>query len=134
MYDKYLCVAKATYPHSSHISFAIFSARFQSWSFSCAFCSMSFISCLMYFLYELNIFSITFSSTGKLNHKELLGKIWGIDIGKFPAELSTINLFRQNVSNYENFPRVICSDILDITKGAAFKFPPPNASQYFDKV
>ncbi len=77
---------------------------------------------------------LLYLSTGKLNHKELLGKIWGIDIGKFPAELSTINLFRQNVSNYENFPRVICSDIFDITKGAAFKFPPPNASQYFDKV
>ncbi|MHB8337499.1 MAG: N-6 DNA methylase [Ignavibacteriaceae bacterium] len=77
---------------------------------------------------------LRYLSAGKLNHKELLGKIWGIDIGKFPAELSTINLFRQNVSNYENFPRVICSDIFDITKGDKFKFPPPNASQYFDKI
>jgi len=77
---------------------------------------------------------LRYLSAGKLHHKQLLGKIWGIDIGKFPAELSTINLFRQDVRNYENFPRVICSDIFDIKKGDTFKFPPPNASKYFDKI
>ncbi|GBD87080.1 putative type I restriction enzymeP M protein [bacterium BMS3Abin03] len=77
---------------------------------------------------------LKYLSANKLKHEELLGKIWGIDIGKFPAELSTINLFRQNVANYENFPRVICTDIFDVRKGMVFKFPPPNASKNFEKV
>jgi hypothetical protein len=63
-----------------------------------------------------------------------LEKIWGIDIGKFPAELSTINLFKQNISNYENFPRVIRSDIFEVERGQEFDFPPPNAGKQFDKV
>ncbi len=77
---------------------------------------------------------LRFLSGYKLQHKELLDKIWGIDIGKFPAELSTINLFRQNISNYENFPRVIRTDIFDVTKGAEFDFPPPNAGKHFTKI
>ncbi|MCP5061146.1 MAG: N-6 DNA methylase, partial [Ignavibacteriae bacterium] len=77
---------------------------------------------------------LKFRSAQKLKHNELLSRIWGIDIGKFPAELSTINLFRQNVSNYENFPRVIQSDIFDVYKGKVFHFPPPNASKNFSKV
>jgi len=77
---------------------------------------------------------LKYLSATKLKHNELLSKIWGIDIGKFPAELSTINLFRQNVSNYENFPRVIQSDIFDVYKGKVFRFPPPNASKNFGKV
>lgn len=70
----------------------------------------------------------------KLQHEELLDRIWGMDIGKFPAELSTINLFRQNISNYQNFPRVIRTDIFDVTKEAEFDFPPPNSGKYFDKI
>lgn len=70
----------------------------------------------------------------KLHHKDLLDRIWGMDIGKFPAELSTINLFRQNISNYENFPRVIRTDIFDVTKETEFDFPPPNSGKYFDKI
>ncbi len=77
---------------------------------------------------------LKYLSATKLKHHELLNRIWGIDIGKFPAELSTINLFRQDVANYENFPRVICSDIFDVHKGIIFRFPPPNASKHFDKV
>lgn len=77
---------------------------------------------------------LKYLSATKLKHNELLNRIWGIDIGKFPAELSTINLFRQDVANYENFPRVICSDIFDVHKGIVFRFPPPNASKHFDKV
>src|SRR5690606_24452472 len=63
-----------------------------------------------------------------------LQKIWGMDIGKFPAELSTINLFRQDVSNYENFPKVICTDIFDVEKGKSFEFPPINAGKDFEKI
>ena len=77
---------------------------------------------------------LKYLSASKFKHSELLTRIWGIDIGKFPAELSTINLFRQEVANYENFPRVICSDIFNVHKGIIFRFPPPNASKHFDKV
>ncbi|MBU2505834.1 MAG: SAM-dependent methyltransferase [Bacteroidetes bacterium] len=77
---------------------------------------------------------LRFLSGYKLQHKDLLDKIWGMDIGKFPAELSTINLFRQNISNYENFPRVIRSDVFDVTKGSEFDFPPPNSGKYFSKI
>jgi N-6 DNA Methylase/Eco57I restriction-modification methylase len=77
---------------------------------------------------------LRFLSGYKLKHVEALNKIWGMDIGKFPAELSTINLFRQNISNYENFPRVIRSDVFDVAKGSEFDFPPPNSGKHFDKV
>lgn len=70
----------------------------------------------------------------KLTHHELLSKIWGFDIAKFPAELSTINLFKQDVSNFENFPRVIRSDIFKVNRGDSFEFPPPYARKEFKKV
>jgi len=70
----------------------------------------------------------------KLGHHELLNKIWGFDIAKFPAELATINLFKQDVSNFENFPRVLRSDIFEINRGDTFEFPPPYARQEFAKV
>jgi hypothetical protein len=70
----------------------------------------------------------------KLSHHELLNKIWGFDIAKFPAELATINLFKQDVSNFENFPRVIRSDIFKVNHGDAFEFPPPYARKDFKKV
>jgi hypothetical protein len=70
----------------------------------------------------------------KLTHNELLKKIWGFDIAKFPAELSTINLFKQDVSNFENFPRIIRSDIFEVNRGDSFEFPPPYAMKDFKKV
>ena len=70
----------------------------------------------------------------KLGHHELLNKIWGFDIAKFPAELATINLFKQNVSNFENFPRVLRSDIFNVNRGDTFEFPPPYARKEFKKV
>jgi hypothetical protein len=70
----------------------------------------------------------------KLKHEDILEKIWGIDIGQFPAELSAINLFRQNVSNFDNFPRVVNKDIFDIKKGGYFEFPPPNVGKNYVKI
>lgn len=57
-------------------------------------------------------------------HKDVLNQIWGIDIAKFPAELATINLFRQKVSDYSNFPRIIVKDFFEVKKGEEFEFPP----------
>ena len=58
-------------------------------------------------------------------HHKLLEQIWGFDIAGFPAELATINLFRQNFEDYSNFPRVLSKDFFDVRSGQSFKFPPP---------
>jgi len=58
-------------------------------------------------------------------HHKLLEQIWGFDIAGFPAELATINLFRQNFEDYSNFPRVLSKDFFDVRPGQSFKFPPP---------
>jgi len=58
-------------------------------------------------------------------HYKLLEQIWGIDIAGFPAELATVNLCRQDFSDYLNFPRVLSRDFFDVMPGQKFKFPPP---------
>jgi len=60
----------------------------------------------------------------RASHAELLGQIWGVDIARFPAELATINLFRQNVRDISNFPRVETRDFFDVTPHQTFEFPP----------
>ena len=57
-------------------------------------------------------------------HHELLNQIWGFDIAGFPAELATINLCRQDLSDYLNFPRVLSKDFFDVSPGGEFEFPP----------
>ncbi|MGA2668020.1 MAG: N-6 DNA methylase [Ignavibacteria bacterium] len=73
-------------------------------------------------------------NTFRISHNELLDRIWGFDIGKFPSELSTINLFRQSPKNFENFPRVVLNDIFEVSKGRSFSFPPPNAGINYQKI
>ncbi len=65
---------------------------------------------------------------GEKSHMTLLSHLWGIDIAHFPAELATINLYRQNLSDYRNFPRIVSKDFFDIKTGDTFKFPPPKAA------
>jgi len=77
---------------------------------------------------------LKFLSANNKSHKEMLDQIWGFDIGKFPAELSTVNLFRQNVREYDNFPRVRKTDIFDVVKGKTFDFPPPRSGSKAIKV
>jgi methylase of polypeptide subunit release factors len=57
-------------------------------------------------------------------HHELLDQLWGIDIAGFPAELATINLCRQDLSDYLNFPRVLSKDFFEVLPGGEFEFPP----------
>ena len=79
---------------------------------------------------------LQFLSGNRINHEEILDRIWGTDIGKFPAELSTINLFRQSPSNFENFPRVLKKDIFNIFTGMEVEFPPNNVNynQNYNKI
>ena len=46
------------------------------------------------------------------SHEQLLGEIFGIDIGAFPAQLSTINLAVRHLSDEANYPRVAKANFL----------------------
>ena len=60
----------------------------------------------------------------QLDHGVLLSNIWGFDISPFAAELAVINLFRQDLSEFNNFPRVLCGDFFERTIGEKVDFPP----------
>jgi hypothetical protein len=62
---------------------------------------------------------------GAQGHERLLSQIWGIDVALFPSELATINLFRQRIDLYENFPRIVAKDFFEVKPGMEFEFPPP---------
>lgn len=64
---------------------------------------------------------------GVYDHPRLLGQLWGVDVAPFPAELATINLFRQDVGNATNFPRILNADFFTITPNGRYRFPPLKA-------
>jgi len=68
---------------------------------------------------------------GQEDHRRLLSQLWGVDIAHFPAELATINLFRQDLSDPDNFPRIMACDFFEVTPGQTFRFPPPRADGTF---
>jgi type I restriction enzyme M protein len=49
-------------------------------------------------------------------HEELLKELYGIDIAKFPAHLTTINLAARDLSVEENYPRVLCEDFFNVIR------------------
>jgi len=51
------------------------------------------------------------------SHRELLGELYGVDIAKFPALLSMINLVSRNLSQLENVPSIIQKDFFDVEPG-----------------
>jgi hypothetical protein len=65
------------------------------------------------------------NTLGEHNHQRLLESLWGIDIARFPAELATINLYRQNLTDYANFPRIVSQDFFEVKPNQTFSFPPP---------
>ena len=71
---------------------------------------------------------------GRTDHAALLSQLWGVDIAPFPAELATINLFRQEIAKHGNFPRIICRDFLEISPGDRFPFPPPKVDLEYPEV
>jgi SAM-dependent methyltransferase len=58
------------------------------------------------------------------DHKSLLNQLWGVDIAKFPAHLTTINLAARDLSQIQNYPKVLCKDFFDIEIGKKFIFGP----------
>jgi methylase of polypeptide subunit release factors len=67
------------------------------------------------------------TALGVHDHNRLLGQLWGVDIAPFPAELATINLFRQQVGLPGNFPRILNEDFFEIIPGGVYRFPPLKA-------
>lgn len=70
----------------------------------------------------------------RLSHRELLSTIWGFDISPFAAELAVINLFRQNLSEYDNFPRIVPGNFFDRSPGETVEFPAPKVTSGPGKV
>ncbi len=64
------------------------------------------------------------TALGLHDHSQQLSQLWGIDIAPFPAELATINLFRQQVGTPDNFPRVLNEDFFNVTPSGLYRFPP----------
>ena len=62
---------------------------------------------------------------GQTSHGQLLNQIWGNDISHFPAILSVINLYKQEVTNHQNFPRVTRDDFFNLQPGQEILFPDP---------
>ena len=71
----------------------------------------------------LNVFYNILSFLGNKNHQELLNQIWGNDISHFPAILSVINLYKQQVSDVSNFPRVTRKDFFNLQPKQIIRIP-----------
>ncbi|MEN4101117.1 MAG: N-6 DNA methylase, partial [Anaerolineaceae bacterium] len=67
------------------------------------------------------------TALGLHDHNLLLNRLWGIDIAPFPAELATINLFRQQIGVLGNFPRILNEDFFNIIPKGIYRFPPLKA-------
>jgi type I restriction-modification system DNA methylase subunit len=50
----------------------------------------------------------------RLEHEKILETLWGVDIAKFPAHLSTINLAINDLSVEKNYPNIIHEDFFAI--------------------
>ncbi len=71
----------------------------------------------------LNAFYKILSYYGNTSHTDLLNHIWGNDVSHFPAILSVINLYKQNVSQTNNFPKVTRDDFFNLNVGEVVSFP-----------
>ncbi|NWF78270.1 MAG: SAM-dependent DNA methyltransferase [Chloroflexi bacterium] len=60
----------------------------------------------------------------RLKHEQILETLWGNDIAKFPAHLSTINLAIQDLSVDKNYPNILQKDFFNLlsTEGG-FELP-----------
>jgi len=60
----------------------------------------------------------------RLNHEDILDTLWGNDIAKFPAHLSTINLAIRDLGVDKNYPNILQGDFFNLlsTEGG-FELP-----------
>lgn len=81
----------------------------------------------------LNAFYNILSYFGNNSHQNKLSQIWGNDVSHFPAILSVINLYKQNVTETDNFPRIIRDDYFNLNVGRKVKFPNPhNHAEHYE--
>lgn len=80
----------------------------------------------------LNSFYKILNFYGIDNHSILLSHIWGNDISHFPAILSVINLYKQDVTKTDNFPRIIRNDYFNLEVGKEIIFP--DSQNYIDHI
>ena len=71
----------------------------------------------------LNSFYKILNYHGNTNHSELLNHIWGNDVSHFPVILSVINLYKQDVTQTDNFPRITRDDFFNLNVGDKMRFP-----------
>ena len=70
-----------------------------------------------------------------LRHKDILSIIWGFDLSPFASELAAINLFRQDLAEFDNFPRIVPGNFFDREPGESVEFPAPRLTAgVLDKV
>ena len=65
----------------------------------------------------------------RLSHEEILPTIWGNDIAKFPAHLSTINLAIADLKSDKNYPRIVQKDFFEWLPGSVDL--PPTTKKVF---
>jgi len=53
-------------------------------------------------------------------HGELVNEVYGVDIAKFAAHLSTINLASRDLSHVENYPKILHKDFFDVLPGGEY--------------
>jgi len=58
-----------------------------------------------------------------LDHKEVLSSLWGVDIAKFPAHLSTINLALRDLREKDNYPQIFQNDFFALKLGGLVDHP-----------
>lgn len=71
----------------------------------------------------LNAFYKIMAFHGNTNHSDLLNHIWGNDVSHFPTILSVINLYKQDITQTDNFPRVTRDDFFNLNVGSKVSFP-----------
>ncbi len=71
----------------------------------------------------LSSFYEILQALGTKEHGKLLKQIWGNDVSHFPAILSVINLYKQDVVATDNFPRVMRNDFFNLDAGENIVFP-----------
>lgn len=60
----------------------------------------------------------------RLTHEKILETLWGVDIAKFPAHLSTINLAINDLSSEKNYPNIINEDFFKLlVSSEGFELP-----------
>lgn len=64
-----------------------------------------------------------------LDHKKILSSLWGVDIAKFPAHLSTINLALRDLREKDNYPQIFQNDFFALKLGGLIDHPDIDAKK-----